>query len=115
YGAADYQLKATSLSKRSGTDGKDLGVDFAEMTAALNAAPTPIPDAGSSSSDAVTKPFSGTPSALPGKLEFENYDKGGSGVAYHDTTNGNSGNVYRSDSVDIQATSDAGGGYHLAW
>ena len=28
---------------------------------------------------------------------------------------GNTGNAYRSDNVDIQATSDSGGGYNLGW
>ena len=39
---ANYQLSATSLSRHAGTDGKDLGVDFAELSAALagTAAPT---------------------------------------------------------------------------
>ena len=115
YAGGDYRLKPTSLSKGSGSDGKDLGVDFTALTAALNAPPTALPDAMSSSPDLGTKPYGGTPAALPGRVEFENYDKGGSAVAYYDTTNGNSGNVYRSDNVDIQATTDAGGGYNLAW
>jgi hypothetical protein len=61
-----------------------------------------------------TKPYTGTPVALPGKVEFENYDIGGSGIAYLDTTSGNSGSAYRTDHVDIQATTD-GGGYNVGW
>jgi len=53
--------------------------------------------------------------ALPGTVQFENYDIGGNDVAYHDTTAGNSGGVYRSNSVDLQATTDSGGGYSLGW
>src|SRR4029077_18842783 len=30
---------------------------------------------------------------IPGKIEAENYDSGGEGLAYHDTTPGNSGGV----------------------
>jgi len=115
YSAADYQLQTTSLSKRTGTDGKDLGVDFTELNAALNAAATPIADPGPSTTNVGSRPYGGTAAALPGKVEFENYDLGGSGVAYDDTTAGNSGNVYRSEGVDIQATSDAGGGYNIGW
>jgi hypothetical protein len=63
----------------------------------------------------LSKPFLGAASALPGLIEAENYDIGGEGVAYHDTTAGNSGGVYRSNNVDIQATTDAGGGYNIAW
>ena len=60
-------------------------------------------------------PFGGTPTALPGTLQAENFDDGGAGVAYNDTTLGNSGGVYRSTDVDIEASSDAGGGFNLGW
>ena len=53
--------------------------------------------------------------SLPGKVEFENYDVGGKDVAYYDTTPSNAGGVYRTNSVDIQATTDTGGGYNLGW
>jgi phosphatidylserine/phosphatidylglycerophosphate/cardiolipin synthase-like enzyme len=59
--------------------------------------------------------FGGVPTALPGRLEMENFDDGGSGVAYFDTTPGNSGGQYRATDVDIEATTDIGGGYNLAW
>src|SRR5262249_4855728 len=76
------------------------------------APPPPPPPPGPAPSHG---PYLGTPVALPGTVQFENYDTGGNGVAYHDTTSGNSGSVYRSNYVDIQATTDAGGGYNLAW
>ena len=60
-------------------------------------------------------PFNGVRINLPGKLEAENYDLGGQDVAYNDLTAGNEGNVYRTDGVDVQATTDAGGGYNLGW
>ena len=53
--------------------------------------------------------------ALPGKIEAENYRVGGEGVGFHDTTSTNSGLVYRTDGVDLQATSDTGGGYNVGW
>ena len=62
-----------------------------------------------------TATVSGQPIALPGTVQSENYDAGGEGVAYHDTTSGNAGGVYRSNSVDLQATSDSGGGYQVGW
>ena len=58
-------------------------------------------------------PYTGTPVALPGRIEAENYDKGGEGIAYRDTTTGNSGGVYRSDDVDVATASDTGGGYKV--
>jgi len=106
--AANYQLVSWSLSRGASTDGTDIGVDFASLNAALNgtSAPPPPPPAGST-------PYSGTPIALPGRIQAENYDKGGEGVAYHDLTAGNSGGAYRSDDVDIKATSDSSGVYNV--
>jgi len=47
-------------------------------------------------------PFPGTPFVIPGKLEAENYDKGGEGVAYHDVDVNNVGLSYRPDEgVDL--------------
>lgn len=49
------------------------------------------------------------------RLEAENYKSGSDGVAYHDNTYSNSGGRYRSDGVDISATSNASGGYLVSW
>ncbi|MGA2171861.1 MAG: cellulase family glycosylhydrolase [Sedimentisphaerales bacterium] len=46
--------------------------------------------------------------SIPGTIQAENYDVGGEGVAYHDTTTGNSGGAYRSDDVDIETCSEGG-------
>jgi hypothetical protein len=48
-------------------------------------------------------------------VRAEDFDEGGEGVAYHDVSPGNNGNAYRATDVDIQATSDAGGGYNVGW
>ncbi|UII21214.1 alpha-amylase family glycosyl hydrolase [Fulvivirga ligni] len=59
-------------------------------------------------------PFGGSPIALPGTVEAENYDNGGDGVAYHDVDGSNNGGQYRaSESVDIEASSQ--GGYNVGW
>jgi PKD repeat protein len=42
------------------------------------------------------------PHNLPGILQAEDYDLGGEGVAYHDTTPGNTGGIYRQDDVDLE-------------
>jgi Carbohydrate binding module (family 6)/PLD-like domain len=63
-------------------------------------------------------PYTGTPVALPGIVQAENFDNGGEGVAYHDTTSGNSGGAtYRSPTdVDIGPTPDTGNaGYYVGW
>ncbi len=60
----------------------------------------------------LSTPYSGTPANLPGKLQVEEYDLGGEGVAYHDTTAGNNGSDFRTDDVDITAQY---GGHVVAW
>lgn len=47
------------------------------------------------------------------RIEAENYDTGGAGIGYYDTTTGNTGGAYRTDDVDIESTSDTGGGYDI--
>src|SRR5919198_2770024 len=61
----------------------------------------------------LTTAYSGTPIAIPGTFEAEDFDRGGEGVAYHDNVKGNAGGQYRlSEDVDIVVSSDAlGGGY----
>jgi hypothetical protein len=105
--AGDYRLLSTSTSRGAALDGTDAGVAFPALDAALNAAPPPPPPANAPS------PFTGTPIPLPGRIEAENYDRGGDAVAYHDLTAGNSGGAYRTEDVDIKATSDASGAYNV--
>ncbi len=54
------------------------------------------------------QPYGGTPHPVPGVIEMENYDLGGEGVAYHDTSAGNTGGKYRNDDVDIWLTGGEG-------
>ncbi len=60
-------------------------------------------------------PYGGTPAAVPGTVQAENYDTGGQGVAYNVTAVNGTGNSYRSDGVDLEATTDTGGGYDVGW
>ena len=58
-------------------------------------------------------PFAGSPIAIPGTIQAENYDNGGDGVSYHDTTAGNTGGKYRTgDNVDIISS---GTGYAVGY
>src|SRR5262249_28421464 len=50
---------------------------------------------------------------IPGTIQAANFDNGGEGIAYHDTTPGNAGSAYRSTDVDLQASTD--GGYNVGW
>ena len=46
-------------------------------------------------------PYKDVAAAIPGKIEVENYDVGGSGKAYLDKDDDNKGGEYREDAVDI--------------
>ena len=63
----------------------------------------------------VQSPFGGRPWMIPGKIEAENYDVGGQGVSFNDLSNGNEGNAYRTDAVDIEICTDLGGGHNVGW
>ncbi|MEA2692436.1 MAG: hypothetical protein QOJ16_1823 [Acidobacteriota bacterium] len=91
----DYHLTAGSPYKGQGTDGKDPGADVDAVAAATAHAIDGAPPVGG-------LPFHGTPSTLPGTIHAADFDNGGEGVAYHDTTPGNSsGSTYRTSDVDM--------------
>ncbi|AUC77575.1 glycosyl hydrolase family 8 [Olleya sp. Bg11-27] len=53
---------------------------------------------------------------IPGTIEAENYDNGGQGVAYNDNDASNNGGQGRqNEGVDLENTTDLGGGTNLAW
>lgn len=52
---------------------------------------------------------------IPGRVQCESYMTGGQNVAYYDTTAGNQTGQYRNDDVDIEACTDAGGGYNVGY
>jgi aryl-phospho-beta-D-glucosidase BglC (GH1 family) len=59
-------------------------------------------------------PYSGTPYAIPGVIQAENFDRGGEGIAFHDTDATNSGGAYRTtEGVDIEASTE--GGFNIGW
>jgi hypothetical protein len=58
-------------------------------------------------------PFWGTAAPIPGVIQAEDFDNGGAGIAYNDTTPGNTGGAYRDTDVDIGPSSS--GGYEVAW
>lgn len=57
-------------------------------------------------------PYGEKAAAVPGKIEFENYDVGGEGKSFHDTDYDNQGKNYREDGVDVVT---AGNGYALGY
>jgi hypothetical protein len=61
-------------------------------------------------------PFLGRPFQPGERIQAEDYDIGGEGVAYHDTGAGNLGGAYRPlEGPDIQPTTDPGGGYSVGF
>jgi hypothetical protein len=61
-------------------------------------------------------PFHGTPFAVGYTIQAEDFDTGGQGIAYSDLTPGNAGSKYRtSEGVDIETSTDSGGGYNVGW
>lgn len=58
-------------------------------------------------------PYGGTPAAIPGQIEAEDFDAGYPDEAYHDSDYGNNGNAYRTDDVDIEPCNE--GGYNIGW
>ncbi|MDD5688274.1 MAG: carbohydrate-binding protein [Elusimicrobia bacterium] len=71
---------------------------------------------GNTKAIGITTPYKGIPFQIPCKIEVEDYDNGGQGVAYYDTTSGDSGNAYRTtEDVDVEPCSDASGGYDIGW
>ena len=65
----------------------------------------------------VKEPFNGTAHLIPGRIEAEEYDKGGEGLGYHEANaNGNQGGgTLRNDEVDIEVCTDADGGFNIGY
>src|SRR6202453_2315732 len=76
---------------------------------------------GAQHAAATGTPYGGTAAAVPGTVYAANYDTGGQGVGYNVTSTNGSANSYRSDGVDLEATTDTsptsvpGDGYDLGW
>ena len=65
---------------------------------------------------AIPTPYPGGPASIPGRIEAEDYDLDGEGVAYHDTDPKNEGGKYRpEEGVDIEACSGSCTTYDVGW
>jgi hypothetical protein len=131
----------TLTVNRSGTGGGQVvsdpaGITCGSVCSAGFAAGTivtlaPLPDSGSifagwdgepacaagivtmSANRECTAIFSRRATLVPGQIEAEDYDAGGPGVGFFDTTPGNEGGAYRADDVDIKPSAE--GGYAVGW
>ncbi|MCQ2225042.1 MAG: carbohydrate-binding protein [Paludibacteraceae bacterium] len=79
-----------------------LGKRYAEAMKKL----VPMDGCSGTSTPKVSTPYKGVAAQIPGVIEAENYDEGGSRVAWYDKSSGNEcdgvKNTYRSDDVDIK-------------
>lgn len=103
-GARVIRIVFTSITSRGAAG----NFNWFRFVSSGSTPPPPPPPTGNT-------PFGGTPAALPGTVQAENFDEGGAGVAYFDTNAGNNGGAYRTTDVDIEPTTDTGGGYSVGW
>jgi hypothetical protein len=94
--------------------GKRLDAAFLDSTGVKRDYFSIVKGAGAPSPPSAS-PYGGSPRSVPGIVEAEEFDEGGEGVAYHDTSAGNKGGRFRNTDVDIESTADAGGGYDVGW
>jgi beta-glucanase (GH16 family) len=90
-----YEIVARAIDNLGG-----VGTDMVEVTVGLGCGQLPFP---------------GSPHVFPARIETEDYDIGGAGVAYVDADSGNNGGRYRAEDVDIEDCADTGGGYNVGW
>jgi hypothetical protein len=102
----DYHLVTTSPGYRGATNGENVGVDIEFLM---------LGTAGAFTGNWEQTPFWGVPAAIPGTVQAEDFDNGGEGIGYHDTSSGNVVGAYRYTDVDIEATGDAAGAYNVGW
>ncbi|HUR34811.1 MAG TPA: carbohydrate-binding protein [Vicinamibacterales bacterium] len=74
---------------------------------------TAVSTASSSGSVSASIAYNGAAVTLPGTVSVQNFDTGGEGVSYHDTTSGNSGGAFRQSGVDLESSSE--GVYDIGW
>jgi fibronectin type 3 domain-containing protein len=80
---------------------------------------TTASDSGSSGGSSGEGPYQGTAVSIPGTVEASNYDTGGQGVSYNQTTNGGQTGYRTDNSGAIEANSadnnSPANGYDLGW
>lgn len=52
---------------------------------------------------------------IPGRIEAEDFDKGGQGVGFYDTSKSNQGGKYRTEPGDFVGIGEGGTGYYVGW
>ncbi len=82
----------------STASGVPLNIDYVHVLYGTTCAGCPTPTTPPSPTPAPSVPYLGSPVVLPGTIQAEDFDKGGIGVGYNETTAGNQGGYnYRND------------------
>lgn len=81
-------------------------IDYSYVAVTANGSPSENSSSSSgmissSSSEVSEDRAAYSSNAIPGTIEFENYDYGGPGIAYFDSDDENEGGEYRADGVDV--------------
>lgn len=101
-------LRWRSGSDRIFPDGEDGRAADCRLALVTHADESPSPVVGD--------PYHGTPHVIPGRIQAEDFDLGGPGVSFMDSDPANNGDRYRVlEEVDIERTSDLGGGFNVGW
>jgi hypothetical protein len=113
----NIRLSAGMHSMRVVMNGNNFNLDWIAIVPSGSSTSSPAPPATAPTypQPEVPNPIvSGGFLTVPGLIEAENYNTGGEGVGYHDTTPGNQDGSYRKDDVDIKPSPDSGGGFVVA-
>ncbi|MDF7824527.1 sulfatase-like hydrolase/transferase [Pontiellaceae bacterium B12227] len=92
---------------------RELQAQLKSMETRFDGHPQPAETAGVEVVSAAPLPVG---QMIPGRIELENYDEGGEGVAYHDDQVKHGLRAFRPrDFVDVEQTSDVDGKYNVGW
>ena len=120
----DGAFETTSSSTSATITGLSSGTSYSFHVTADDGNGTQSPDSNtitvatdSGGGGTSQAPYPGSPHAVPGRIQAQEYDTGGEGTAYHDTTTSNEGGAFRTDqAVDVETVSDStGGSYNVGW
>ncbi|HEV8608407.1 MAG TPA: S8 family serine peptidase [Tepidisphaeraceae bacterium] len=89
--------------------------DAIRLAIKRHGSPDPDPDPDPDPTPTPTKkqtPFKGSPFNINSRIEAENFDNGGEGISFHDTSH-RKRKLYRSTPVELRASKDTGAGYYV--